>query len=46
MVQAAKEAGDAGLRSRESWRLGAALAEAEAFEEAKELFKVLHPPSI
>ena len=40
VMQAAKETGDASLRARESWRLGAALAEAEAFEDALQLFQV------
>ncbi|KAK9917864.1 hypothetical protein WJX75_009040 [Coccomyxa subellipsoidea] len=37
--EAAKETGDGGLRARESWRLGAALAEAEDFEAAHALFQ-------
>jgi hypothetical protein len=41
-AQAAKETGDGSLRARESWRLGAALAEAEDFEAAHALFQV--PP--
>lgn len=39
-AQAAKETGDEALRARESWRLGAALAEAEKFEAAHTLFQV------
>lgn len=42
VMQAAKETDDWNLRARESWRLGAALAEADAFEEALQLFKVLY----
>ncbi len=39
-AQASKETGDGSLRARESWRLGAALAEAEDFEAAHALFQV------
>lgn len=39
-AQAALETGDGSLRARESWRLGAALAEAEDFEAAHALFQV------
>ncbi|EIE27806.1 hypothetical protein COCSUDRAFT_39376 [Coccomyxa subellipsoidea C-169] len=37
--EASKETGDGSLRARESWRLGAALAEAEDFEAAHALFQ-------
>jgi hypothetical protein len=39
-MQAAKETGDGDLRAKQSWRVGAALAEMEAYEEALPFFQV------